>query len=72
VSVDNPKGCFVQQERICGSDCVAYNEDTSGTSREISSHPLAHCHLLLNLHRIGKHAVIMAQDVAAIREKVGG
>lgn len=62
-----PKGCFLQQERICGSDCVAYNADTAGTSREVADQPLAHCHLLLNLHRLGKHAVIIAQGIAALR-----
>ncbi len=69
---DDPKGCFLQQERICGPDCVAYNEDTATTSREVANQPLAHCHFLLNLHRIGKHAVITAQAVSALRADKDG
>lgn len=51
--------CFLEEARVCGSDCVAYNTDPP-KEQDYVGQPWAHCHLLVNAHRAGKHLVILA------------
>lgn len=52
--------CFIDPDRRCGPDCMAYTlrvpegEDYKGESQ------WAHCTVLVSMHRLGKHSVILA------------
>lgn len=56
---DQPLMCFINATRICGASCMAY-----GTF--VPNHPdykdaqWAHCQLLVQAHRVGKHVVSIA------------
>lgn len=61
---DEPKAkgslaCFQDQGRICGSDCMAYlPQPPAGTAYQGEN--WAHCLLLVNAERAGKHVIIIA------------
>ena len=51
--------CFLDQPRLCGSDCMAYlNPPPQGD--EYRGQQWSNCMLLVNIHRGGKHLVILA------------
>ena len=50
--------CFLDKERGCGPDCMAFSINTPGPDY---NEPWGHCLYLASLFRISKHAVIMAQ-----------
>lgn len=59
--------CFMNQDRICGADCMAFlpqvPEGTAYTGEQ-----WAHCHLLVNADRTGRHLVVLA----AVGSKIAG
>ena len=59
--------CFLNIERPCGADCMSWDECPDGP--DYKDKQWAHCLLLVNAHRTGKHlrhagvsAVIQAID----------
>jgi len=60
-NLDEPPGlvCFVNANRTCGADCMAYTVNTPGAEYNDS---WGHCLCLASLFRISKHAVILAQQ----------
>jgi hypothetical protein len=66
----DPKGpaCFQDQYRVCGPDCMAFlPKPPEGT--EYLGEQWAHCLLLVNAQRVGKHSVIIANELVNIRKK---
>jgi hypothetical protein len=51
-------GCFIDQHRICGPDCMAYLPQKPEGKAYIGEQ-WAHCHLLVNADRAGRHIVIL-------------
>ncbi len=64
--------CFLAAERLCGPDCMAYLA-TPPTEASYVGQQWAHCHLLVNAERSGKHLVVLASVgsklIAAKREE---
>lgn len=72
--------CFMNQDRICGSDCMAYLPQAP-EGDWYKGEQWAHCHLLVNADRAGRHLVVLANvgskisglqrkaDAEAVREK---
>lgn len=52
-------GCFLAQERICGPDCMAYLPQVP-EGEQFKGEQWAHCHLLVNADRTGRHIVVLA------------
>lgn len=52
--------CFMDNKRPCGADCMAYLPSPPQSDPELKDQQLAHCLLLLNVHRTGKHLVVLA------------
>lgn len=55
-------GCFIAQERICGPDCMAYLLQAP-SGQQYQGEQWAHCLLLVNAERAGKHLVIVVDLV---------
>mgnify|MGYP000870072547 FL=1 len=61
--------CFIDADRTCGPDCMAYQlqipegQDYQGESQ------WAHCLVLVSAHRVGKHAVILANIADGVAKK---
>ena len=55
--------CFLNPDTACGPACMAFitNPLQQGDYRD---QPWAHCHLLVNAHRVGKHLVIIAEGLS--------
>jgi len=51
--------CFMDQLRLCGPACMAYLNPAPQNDPELRGQQWAHCHLLVNVHRGGKHLVIL-------------
>ena len=66
--------CFLNQNRPCGADCMAYlpaSERPQGV--EYAEAQWASCLLLVNAHRTGKHLVVLAGSAAdAVKLKKDG
>ncbi len=60
--------CFLDSGRICGPDCMAYQQPPSGA--EYQDQQFAQCMLLVNAHRTAKHLVILASEVRAISDNL--
>ena len=60
----DPKGaaCFLAQDRICGPDCMAYLPQVPEGPAYVGEQ-WAHCLLLVNAERAGKHLVVLASIV---------
>lgn len=59
VKVDSPKlQCFLDDGRECGADCMAYVEAPEGP--DYVDRQWANCMLLVNIHRTGKHLIVLA------------
>lgn len=52
--------CFMDQNRVCGPDCVAYLT-ARPEGKDYEQQPWACCTLLVNAHRGGKHLTVLAQ-----------
>jgi hypothetical protein len=63
--------CYRDQNRICGPDCMAYlPQKPEGTA--YIGEQWAHCHLLVNADRVGRHLVVIADTnykLASIQRK---
>lgn len=59
--------CFMNQDRVCGSDCMAFLPQVPDGSQYIGEQ-WAHCHLLVNADRAGRHLVILA----SVGSKIAG
>ena len=57
--------CFKDQQRICGPDCMAYLTHPP-TSPYYEGEMWAHCHVLVNHDRIGRHLVIVANTLGRL------
>jgi hypothetical protein len=56
---DSKLSCYGDQSRICGPDCMSYLAQVpSGANYQGEN--WAHCLVLVNVERMGKHIVIMA------------
>lgn len=54
--------CFLDKDRPCSPECVAFIHPPN--AQDYESQSWANCHLLVNIHRTGKHLPILA-DVAS-------
>jgi hypothetical protein len=52
--------CFLDRDRVCGPDCMAYLSDPPAQP-DYRGNQWASCMLLVNVHRGGKHLTILAQ-----------
>ncbi len=62
-SLPQPSGlfCFLNRERYCGPDCMAYISRPDGS--DYVAQQWANCMLLVNAHRAGKHMVVIASTL---------
>jgi len=51
--------CYRDQARICGPDCMAYLPQKPEGKAYIGEQ-WAHCHVLVNMDRQGRHLVVLA------------
>lgn len=59
--------CFMNQDRICGADCMAFlPQKPEGV--HFQGEQWAHCHLLVNADRAGRHLVVLA----SVGSKISG
>lgn len=68
---DEPKEglvCFLDISRPCGPDCMAYEK--APEVPDYQDKQWADCLLLVNLHRAGKHLVVLASVGSEILKKV--
>ena len=57
--------CFLNRERVCGADCMAYTTFAPNHA-DYNGQQWPHCSLLLNLHRTGKHLVVIAECISKL------
>lgn len=50
--------CFISPDRVCGADCMAYSDPPN--HKDFVGKQWAHCLLLVNTHRAGKHLTVLA------------
>lgn len=55
----------MSQTRVCGPDCMAYLPQVP-EGKDFTGEQWAHCMLLVNAHRAGKHLVILANVTSEI------
>jgi hypothetical protein len=62
--VEKEKGlfCFVTPERVCGPACMAYQVAVP-EGQDYLAQQWAHCMLLTNMHKIGKHTTVIATEL---------
>lgn len=53
--------CFLSPDRACGPDCMAY--DSPPLHKDFVGKQWAHCTLLVNMHRVGKHLTVLANTI---------
>lgn len=67
----NGPACFLDQARICGPDCMSFlTKPPEGPA--YLGETWAKCHLLVNVDRVGRHLVVLADiqnRVFRMREK---
>ncbi len=56
--------CFLNAERMCGADCMAFDAAPDGA--DYKDKQWANCMLLVNAHRGGKHLIVLAQVGSAL------
>lgn len=57
--------CFLDGARECGPDCMAY-QTFPPEGPDYQEQQWAHCQLLVNAHRVGKHLTILAASADAM------
>jgi hypothetical protein len=57
--------CFFDHCRPCTAECVAY-ESVVPDDKDYKNKPWAHCMVLVNVHRTGKHLVTLASGLGRI------
>lgn len=60
--------CFLNDVRVCGPSCMAYNTQVT-REQDYVGQQWPSCHLLINAHRLGKHAVIIASALVKMAPK---
>lgn len=62
--------CWLNDARVCGPSCMAYVADLEHAVLpvEMRQQAWSRCHLLGNVHRTGKHLVVLA-SVAKSRQE---
>lgn len=60
--------CFMNCDRVCGPDCMAFLPDAP-PQEDYRGQPWAHCLLLVNAHRGGKHLAVLASTAADISSR---
>lgn len=64
-------GCFLDRSRVCGPDCMAYVPPIEKPeSVDYIGKEWAKCHLLINVHRTGKHISILTITANELLSKV--
>lgn len=66
--IDGPTkgaGCYRDQARVCGPDCMAYLPQKP-EGRAYIGEQWAHCHVLVNMDRQGRHLVVLADAASKI------
>lgn len=61
--------CFLSPDRACGPSCMAYLTSPPTGDKEFRDQQWPHCHLLVNVHRMGKHLVVLASGLDAIKRQ---
>ncbi len=57
--------CFISQDRDCGPACMAYLAQPP-PGEQYKGEQWAHCLLLVNAERAGRHLVILASSVGSL------
>lgn len=60
--------CFLDNKRPCGADCMAWVQPPDGA--DYKDQQFSNCMVLVNLHRVGKHAVVLAAQGADLLKKL--
>ena len=60
--------CFITPERACGPDCMAFVTQVP-MHVDYRGQAWPHCLILLNLHRTGKHLVILAEGMTKVIDR---
>lgn len=62
-----PKGngltCWLNQDRLCGPDCMAFSNPPMAKGAEYANKQWANCIVLVSMHQESKHAAILAQHL---------
>lgn len=58
--------CFIDSARPCSADCMAFLT-TLPEAKEFQGNQWAQCHLLVNIHRMGKYSSVTASELYQIR-----
>ena len=62
---ESRSACFINQERICGPDCMAYLT-AAPEGKAYMGENWAHCMILINLDRTGRHLTILANTNSSL------
>jgi hypothetical protein len=54
--------CFLSENRVCGADCMAYLT-APPAGKDFQGQQFAHCMVLVNIQRAGKHLVVIANEI---------
>lgn len=54
--------CFLSPTRACGPECMAYTQVPDGA--DYKDQQWANCMLLVGVHRVGKHVIVLASEIA--------
>lgn len=60
--------CFLDQTRECGPDCMSFLTDRP-EGPDYQGNQWSHCHVLVNMHRGGKHLVVLASIGSEMQKK---
>lgn len=62
---DSHGACFINQDRVCGPDCMAFLT-VPPTGNAYQGENWAHCMVLVNLDRTGRHLTILANNDSSL------
>ena len=55
--------CWLNVDRPCGADCMAYSDPPMVKGADYEGRQWANCIVLVSLHQESKHATILAQHL---------
>lgn len=55
--------CWINADRLCGSDCMAYVDPPMARGPDYDGKQWANCIVLVSIHQESKHATILAQHL---------
>ena len=62
--------CFLNSQRPCTAECAAYFTDLElPQGPDYKDKQWAHCLVLVNVHRAGKHLVVLADAVTRVTKQ---